>query len=222
MWLFALLFPFLTNSANCILYIDRVEVESNPAVASMLVDYMHDAKGNSVTNATFTTFVTITKSLLYLKMKVAENENDKEFKRQLISSVVDVDKVLKGFQSNFLISRFFAAFRKGMDLNFQHPLAPVGSFNFMRTSFWSILYQGVYKFVNITFTGPSTILFHNISGMVDLRFVGKIKGSSSNKFIAHMVYYGGYRPNWMFKRNVLKIFEYQLNHYNGRFKQLFF
>lgn len=127
MLLITFFLPFLLNSGDCLLYIDRAEVESNPAVASMIINYTHDAKGNSVTNGTFTTFVTITKSLLYFKIKLAQDENDKEYKRQLISSVVDVDKVLRGFQSNPLISKFFAAFKRGMDLNFQHPLAPVSS-----------------------------------------------------------------------------------------------
>lgn len=120
-----LVFLYFLNFASCITYIDRVQVESDPAIATLVVNYTHDAKGNSITNATFTTFVTITKSLLYFKIKLAENEDDKKFKRLLISSVVDVDKVLQGFQSNVLISKFFAAFGTGMDKNFKHPLPPV-------------------------------------------------------------------------------------------------
>lgn len=118
-------FCFIPNLANCIVHVDRVEVESNPSIGSLVVNYIDDEKGNSIINATFSNTVTITKSLLYFKLKIAENDNDKDYKRQLISSVLDVDKVLKGFQSNIVISRFFAAFKKGMDLKFQHPLPPV-------------------------------------------------------------------------------------------------
>lgn len=118
----------------------------------------------------------------------------------MVSSVVDVDKVLKGFQSNGLISRFFAALRTGMDANFKHPLAPV--------SWWSLFenkseknrklnfqLQGTYRFFNVSYPKPISFLFRDIAGMVDLRFVGKIKGSNSTKFIAHEVFYGGYRKN---------------------------
>lgn len=116
---------FFVQAASCIIYINRVEIETNPAIGALIVNYTHDSKGNSIANATFTTFVTITKTLIYFKIKLAENEDDKKFKRLLISSVVDVDKVLQGFQSNMLISKFFAAFRTGMDANFKHPLPPV-------------------------------------------------------------------------------------------------
>lgn len=128
MLLLILLFYFLPNHVSCIFHIDRAEIESNPSIGSLEVNYVHDVKGNSIINATFSNSVTITKSLLYFKMRVAEDKNDKEYKRQLISSVLDVDKVLKGFQSNIVISRFFAAFKKGMDLKFKHPLAPVSIF----------------------------------------------------------------------------------------------
>lgn len=116
---------FFVQVASCIIYINRVEIETNPAIGALIVNYTHDSKGNSIANATFTTFVTITKTLIYFKIKLAENEDDKKFKRLLISSVVDVDKVLQGFQSNMLISKFFAAFRTGMNANFKHPLPPV-------------------------------------------------------------------------------------------------
>lgn len=200
MLLLIILFCFLPNDARCVFHIDRVEVESNPSIGSLLVDYIHDVKGNSIINATFTNSVTITKSLLYFKMRVAEDKNDKDFKRQMISSVLDVDKVLRGFQSNVVISRFFAVFKKGMDLKFHHPLAPVSKISEVTVvSFYifscSLALQGVYRFVNISYTAPSTLLFHNVSGLVDFRFVGKIKGSSSSQFIAHMAFYMSYRPS---------------------------
>lgn len=128
MWLISkVLFFSFVPFINNLLYIDRVEFESNPALENSTLTFFHDAKGNSVTTATFTTFVTITKMLLYIKMKVAEDENDKDYKRQLVSSVLEIDKVLKGLQSNIFISHFFRDVQNSMDFKFQIPLPPVRS-----------------------------------------------------------------------------------------------
>lgn len=197
MFLLIFVFYFLPNYANCIVHIDRLEIESNPSIGSLVANYAHDEKGNSIINATFSNSVTIIKSLLYFKIKLAEDKNDKEFKRTLISSVLDVDKVLKGLQSNIVISRFFAVFKKGTDLKFKHPLAPVSSFYKVKdfSVYLLRLLQGVYKFVNISYTAASTLLFRNVTGLVDFRFVGKIKGSNSSQFISHLAVYMSYRPS---------------------------
>lgn len=120
-WIVLLSFPYV----RCLLYIDRVEVESNPALVNSTLIYFHDATGNCVTTATFTTFFPITKMLLYIKIKFAEDRNDKEYKRQIVSSVVEIDKVLKGLQSNMFIIHFFQDIRNSMDFKFRLPLPPV-------------------------------------------------------------------------------------------------
>lgn len=120
-WVVLLTLPY----ACCLLYIDRVEFESNPDLENSTLTFFHDATGNSVTTATFTTFFPITKMMLYIKIKFAEDRNDKEYKRQIVSSVLDIDKVLKGLQSNTFISHFFQDVRNSMDFTFRLPLPPV-------------------------------------------------------------------------------------------------
>lgn len=110
---------------NCLLYIDRVEFESNPALENSTLTFFHDATGNSVITATFTTFVTITKMRVYFKLRRAEDKNDKEYRQEIISTVIEIDKVLKGLQSNIFIKHFFEDIQNSMDFKFQMPLPPV-------------------------------------------------------------------------------------------------
>lgn len=119
-----LLVAFLQFSF-CTIYIDRADVDSNPKYASISVNFIHDPEGNSVTNVTFTTFINVTKLMIYFKIKLAENDDDKEFRRQFVSSVVDSNKVFSGQQSNGIISRFFDAFKRSAASKFVTPLPSV-------------------------------------------------------------------------------------------------
>lgn len=112
--------------AICTIYIDRAVVDSNPKYAAIAVKFIHDPEGNSVTNVTFTTLINVTKLMIYFKIKLAENDDDKEFRRQFVSSVVDSNKVFSGQQSNGIISRFFDAFKRSAATRFITPLPSVG------------------------------------------------------------------------------------------------
>lgn len=129
MRLWSLSFVIFLRFALGIIYIDRVEVDSNPKFASIVVNFTHDAEGNSITNATITTLIDITKLLIYFKIKLAEDENDKTFRRQFVSSVVDAEKVVCGKQSNGIINRFFDAFVRSADKIFKIPLPSVSQHN---------------------------------------------------------------------------------------------
>lgn len=116
---------FCSSFVSCLLYIDRVKSNANLAIENLTVTFTHDATGNSVTTAVFTTFVTITKKLAYVKIRIAEDKNDKEFTKEIISTIVEIDKVFKGFQSNIFINNFFRDIRKSIDFRFVMPLPPV-------------------------------------------------------------------------------------------------
>lgn len=87
--------PLLVNG---LLYIDNAVVDSNEAFGHVFVAYTHDKKGNAVTNVTFVTNVTATKLLLYIKINIAEDQKAAGFKREVVNTVVDAEKVLKGNQ----------------------------------------------------------------------------------------------------------------------------
>lgn len=117
----------LVTSANCFLYLNRT-LSDNSAFATVIVKYTHDATKDCVVNATFVTSAAISNMRIYFKLSIAENQFDRDFKRVLVSTVVEVDKVFKGKQSNLIISSFFSAFRKSMDFKYRSPLPPVSRY----------------------------------------------------------------------------------------------
>lgn len=137
-----LLVPF----ASCFLYINRTSSD-NSAAASVTVKYTHDVTGNCVVNVTFVTAVAITNMRIYFKISLPENHSDRDFRRVLVSSVVEFEKVFKGMQSNLIINAFFSAIRKSMDFEYKTPLPPVSrneSDNFVISAFKYILLHGFH------------------------------------------------------------------------------
>lgn len=119
------LFPALVD---CIIYIDRVTSDFNPKLLEFKVAFNHNLKGEAVTNVTFVTHVDIIKLLVYVKFAVAENKDDREYRREMVRTVIDGGKLFKGSQSNYLVKFFFESIAKGTNFEWKFPLAPVGFF----------------------------------------------------------------------------------------------
>lgn len=122
---------FSVFSANGFLNLNRAVVDFNPSILNVTLAYINDAHGQSYINATFTTFVTITWMKLYLKVNMAEDQYDKEYRKVVVSSVFDIEKVFKGMQSNVFINAIFSAIRNSMAFEYKLPLPPV-------SGYWSV------------------------------------------------------------------------------------
>lgn len=108
-------------------YISRVKVESNAEYGNVSIKYTHDAKGNSVTNGSFTTCVTTNQIVIYFKVMLAEDKNDVVYKKELLRTSVDMDKLFRGLQSSKILKSYIDALKKSMDFEWKLPLAPVSS-----------------------------------------------------------------------------------------------
>lgn len=121
---FGWFFILSSISAVCgLLYVDNLVYDSDDSVAVFNISYTHDATGNSVTSGTYTTFVTITKMLLYFKVWIAEDQKNQG--RELMNTVVDMGKVFQGFQANPLIRGFFSFMVQNMNFTMKFPMPPV-------------------------------------------------------------------------------------------------
>lgn len=121
----AFYFCVLPIYCSCIAYLDRVESGSNPKIVNLTVNYTHNAKGECVTNVTAVNHVIIKKLTVYVSFRVPENRNDREYKQELVKTIVDMEKVTKGLQSNPLIKSYVGNLLKCMDFEFAFPLKPV-------------------------------------------------------------------------------------------------
>lgn len=107
---------------------NRAVVDFKPSLINVTLVYINNANGESFINVTFTTFITITRMKMYLKVNMAEDQNDKEYRKVLVSSVFDIEKVIKGMQSNFFINAIFSAIRNSMAFEFKLSLPPVSGY----------------------------------------------------------------------------------------------
>lgn len=113
--------------SSAVMYIDNVAFDSNPAVVNLSIKFTHNQDGDSVTNLTFQTFLTITKMLVYVKINIADDQNGAGYKRELLNTAIDVEKWFKNMQSNILMKGYIQSLKKGMDFDFKFPLLPVSA-----------------------------------------------------------------------------------------------
>lgn len=112
------------------IFIDRYTLEFDRKLGNWSTSFIN-VNNVSCTNLTIQPFQTITKFVAYVKVNLAENENDREYKREFVRTVVDVAKATAGEQMNFLVKGFFENLKPYMDFKFQMPMPPVSaSFSF--------------------------------------------------------------------------------------------
>lgn len=110
-----------------LIYIDRHTLEFDKKFTNWNLSYTTGRDRNSVNNFTLQTFTTITKILIYFTCCVAEDSNDKEYRREVVRTVIDLGKLFKGFQGNPLLKGGIENLRKGLKSEFTFPLPPVWS-----------------------------------------------------------------------------------------------
>lgn len=76
-------------------------------------------------NVTMVSHVTITKMVAYVSVRFPENKNDREYRREVVRTVVDVEKVLKGMQSNPIVKGYVDDLLKYADFDINLPYKPV-------------------------------------------------------------------------------------------------
>lgn len=106
---------------SCVIYIDRVSTETNQKYANLTISVKRDKAGND-DNATITTFMKVIKLRLYLKVMLKE---DQEYRRELLRTVIDVEKLTKDLQGNVILRNYMKDLKKAMDFELKFPLMPV-------------------------------------------------------------------------------------------------
>lgn len=123
--IFAFCFFLVTIDGR--LYLDRYTAEGNPLVTNLSVNCITDANQNVVTNVTFGNLVTFTRLMAYFSLKIAEDQNDREYKREYIKTLIDVGKMFKDSHANLFVKNYANSLRKFMDFEMNFPLKPVSS-----------------------------------------------------------------------------------------------
>lgn len=124
-WLFLglSLFPIIILGS---LFIDHIEVETNNTLATVEIKYKHNDRNNCIVDVTVQSYYPALRGLIYIKVNVAENKDDTEFKRELIRTRIDMEKLLKGLHGNFLVKTFMKNMREQIvAMHLTVPVRPV-------------------------------------------------------------------------------------------------
>lgn len=125
---FSVLILFLClNFSIAVLHIDKVVHINNKLYNNINSSYYHDEKENVHVDYAIQTKAVASKMLVYVKVNLAENKDDRKFSREFLRTVIDFDKLIKGLYGNPLISNFMKNFMTQVDsLNLKSPLPIVG------------------------------------------------------------------------------------------------
>lgn len=104
---------------------DSFRADSNKAFVEFQVAFTHNSKGQSLVNVTFINHVNVTKLIGYVSLRVPEDKNDRVYNRELIKTVVDMEKLLSGLQSNPVVKGYADSLVKFVDFKVALPFRPV-------------------------------------------------------------------------------------------------
>lgn len=114
--------------SSAIIHIEKHILEFDESIGSAETTYFHEVTGNSITNVTFRTFKTITKAFLYLNVRLATDKDDRDYKFELIKTVIDFGSFLKGAQGNPLLRAFIENIKRSFDFEIVFPAPPVSTY----------------------------------------------------------------------------------------------
>lgn len=181
----------IPGALSAVIYIDRFTLDCNQKIGNWSTAFTHDERRNAIVNVTIEIFKPMSKMLVYARINLAENEHDRNYKRDFLRTVFDIKKTLKGSQ-NFLVSAFMANLRTFMDFEVQFPLQPVSISPSLSVMLGvSFISKKVYRIVNFNFDSKYLPPLTDIRGYIEFRGVGKFEGSKSMQHMAVLTYYGG-------------------------------
>lgn len=85
-------------------------------------------EAGTLINIEFTLLRDVEKLLVYGRFNIPESSSDREYKKEVLTSVVDIDKIFKGIATNFVAKTVVEEFGKTMNFDRKFPIKKVGNF----------------------------------------------------------------------------------------------
>lgn len=110
-----------------LMVIDEVTLTSNETLCKVTFSHTCDGTQECFTSINATNFIRVDKLTMYLKAIFGENENDRAFNGRQWSTVVDVEKLFKGINTNPFLNVFMKDMldNKKFDFEPKLPFEPV-------------------------------------------------------------------------------------------------
>lgn len=85
----------------------------------------NDLSKGSIFNITIVSFVKVVKVTNYGKLDIPEDQFDNDYKRNIVSTVVSLEKLLNGVNANPIARSIMKSVLEGMDFDPKFPFKPV-------------------------------------------------------------------------------------------------
>lgn len=108
-----------------VIIINQYEVTFNKSISNLTFDHKCDGKADCIVNCTITSFYTVEKMTLYATVKIPENSNDRKYSKELIKTVVNLERYLNRKNGNHLVTAFLSHFLDSIDFEPALPFPPV-------------------------------------------------------------------------------------------------
>lgn len=110
---------------NAILAVNKFEITTNEEVVSGGLATIKNISTGLLISIQGTVMRDIEKLVAYGRFNVPENHYDHKYSKELLRTVVDVEKVLKGVTTNFLAKSVLDVLKESLDFQFSFPIKKV-------------------------------------------------------------------------------------------------
>lgn len=69
--------------------------------------------------------VTITKIRIYVRASLPKNPDDRKYRREILKTMVDLEKWKRGYQNNIILRKYMDDVTKAMDFDLKLQMNPV-------------------------------------------------------------------------------------------------
>lgn len=116
---------YISNRQSAILSVRLLETTVNESILQdVSVNIMNLKFGISV-NIAATLLYDVEKVLAYGRVSIPENRDDKYFKKEILSTTVDIDKIFKGIATNFITKSIINDLQANLNFEPKFPLKRV-------------------------------------------------------------------------------------------------
>jgi hypothetical protein len=165
---------------HSILVLQDLKITPNTKVLKLNYQTHNDGFRSFSMNMTFDTLFVITKLWMFVTVKSPQDINDKNYQKEVLKTVVDVEKSLSGVRNNILVSTIVNSFLKSCDQELKFPLKKVKLHEIRRKQPVNSVFQGTYQFTNLTFSDDFFPIPYNFNFYVELKTVVRIQGANKN------------------------------------------
>lgn len=130
---------------SAILAVNRFEIATNEDAVSGGIATIKNISTGLLISVQGTVMRDIEKLVAYGRFNVPENNYDHKYRKELLRTVVDVEKVLKGVTTNFLSKSVMEVLKSSLDFQFNFPIKKVATlFRPTASLFMFCLFTGIH------------------------------------------------------------------------------